>query len=59
MAMAEPSTYREVIEHVLAQTEQRVYTADTLAQAPPMWLLRLMPFLHRALDHNPLQGPRP
>jgi hypothetical protein len=49
--MAEPYTYREVIEHALAQIEQRVYFADP-ADAPPRWVLALTPFMHRSLERN-------
>ena len=46
--MAEPYTYRQVIERLLAQIEERVYGDEDV----PRWVMALTPPLHQALDRN-------
>jgi hypothetical protein len=52
--MAEPTTYREVIERTIAVIEDRIYREEQV----PSWVMQLPLPLMLALDRNPLLGPR-
>lgn len=46
--MTEPYTYRQVIERLLVQIEERVYGDGDVVR----WVMALTPPLYQALDRN-------
>jgi hypothetical protein len=46
---AEPTTYREVLEHAVSQIEERIYFSN---DPPPRWIMGLAVSFARALERN-------